>query len=143
MPLFDFQCPVDGFRFEVLFKRTPKRMVNARKCPQCGARSPVVWPKTVMRPDTYWAGHVTSNYGYVTSATRLNQEMKRRNHVVIGDRTDREGMDKVADRAMEAKDAKLKKDTRKWAEKTFGPSGLGLGGADGEKFIKENAKQSG
>ena len=139
MPIFDFQCPAEGYQFEVLFKRLPKRGVNARKCPQCGARSPVVWPKTVMRPDTYWAGVKTSNYGYVTSASQLKAEMARRNHVPVGDRTDREGWDKIADNAQKDKTAKIAKDVRKWSEKTFGPSGLGLGGADGERFIK-NAK---
>jgi hypothetical protein len=64
--------------------------------------------------------------------------MKRRNHEPVGDRTDREAWDKIAEDAQKDKATKLKKDVRKWSEKTFGPSGLGLGGADGEKFIKEN-----
>jgi hypothetical protein len=92
-----------------------------------------------MRPDGYWAGHVHRNYGYVTSESQLKAEMKRRNHVPVGDRTDREAWEKIADNAQKEKREKLRKDVRGWSEKTFGPSGLGLGGADGEKFIKENS----
>lgn len=134
MPIFEFYCPIDG-SFEVLFKRIPKRPVNARKCPQCGARSPMAYSLPVMRPDTLWAGQKTQ-YGYFTSASDLKAEMSRRNHVTMGDRTDWEGMDKVAEAGAKAKEDKLKRDMRKWSEKAFGPSGLGLGGADGEKLMK-------
>jgi hypothetical protein len=83
-----------------------------------------------------WAGQKTQ-YGYFTGAGQLKAEMKRRNHVVMGDRTDREGMDKVAERAQKAKEAESQQRIRNWSEKTFGPSGLGLGGADGEKLLRE------
>ena len=137
MPLFEFHCAVDGNRFELLLPSLPEDERAA--CPQCGAPSPLVPSLPVMRPDTYWAGHVHRNYGYVTSASQLKAEMKRRNHEPVGDRTDREAWEKIADNAQKDKDAKLKKDMRKWSEETFGPSGLGLGGADGEKFIRENS----
>lgn len=136
MPLYEFQCPVDNVRFERLLGCLPDDERAA--CPSCGAPSPLVPSLPVMRPDTYWAGHVTSNYGYVTSGTQLKREMARRNHEVVGDRTDREAWEKIADNAQKDKADKMKKDVRKWSEKTFGPSGLGLGGADGEKFIKDN-----
>lgn len=109
-------------------------------CPVCDVPAPLVPSLTVMRPDAYWAGHVTSNYGYVTSGTQLKREMARRNHEVVGDRADREAWEKIADNAVKDKDAKMKADVRKWSEKTFGPSGLGLGGADGEKFIRDNTQ---
>jgi hypothetical protein len=136
MPLWEFQCPVDGVRFEHLLAHLPADERAA--CPECGAPSPLVWSLPVMRPDTLWAGQVHRNYGYLTSASQLKAEMKRRNHEVVGDRSDREAWDKIADDAQKAKGEKLKKDMRKWSVKTFGPSGAGLGGADGEKFIKEN-----
>ena len=137
MPIYEFQCPVDNVRFEQILTRLPEDERAA--CPDCGAPSPLVWSMPVMRPDTMWAGHVHRNYGYVTSASQLKAEMKRRNHVPVGDRTDREAWDKIADNAQKDKEVKLQKDVRKWSEKTFGPSGLGLGGADGDKFIKENS----
>lgn len=143
MPLYDFQCPTDGNRFEVLFKRIPKGKVNARKCPQCGARSPLVPSLPVMKPDSLWAGRVDPNYGYHTSATSLKQEMKRRNHVTCGDRTDLEGMDKVAEQAQHAKEEKSKKRIRGVMERAFGPGGLGLGGADGAKLVKETLEKGG
>ena len=135
MPIFEAECERHG-RFEALLSRLPDEEYLA--CPICDIPAPIVPSLTVMRPDTYWAGVKTTNYGYVTSASQLNAEMKRRNHVPVGDRTDREAWDKIAEGAQKDKQAKIQKDVRKWSEKTFGPSGLGLGGADGEKFIKEN-----
>ena len=136
MPIYEFQCETDG-RFEALFQRTLD--IDYHPCPVCDVPAPLVPSLTTMRPDKYWAGEVTSNYGYVTSASQLKAEMARRNHVVVGDRTDREAWEKIADNAQKEKAEDLKKKTRKWSEKTFGPSGLGLGGADGEKFIRDNS----
>jgi len=137
MPIYEFQCEAHG-TFEAYFTRVVG--VEYHACPQCDVPAPRVTSLPVMRPDKYWAGHVHRNYGYVTSESQLKQEMARRNHVPVGDRTDREAWDKIADKAQEAKKEKLAKDVRGWSERTFGPSGLGLGGADGEKFIRENSK---
>lgn len=135
MPIYEAECEKHG-RFEALLTRAPDE--GYLPCPACDVPAPLVPSLVTMRPDPYWAGHVHRNYGYVTSESQLKAEMKRRNHVPVGDRTDREAWDKIADDAQKAKGEKLKKDVRGWSERTFGPSGLGLGGADGEKFIKEN-----
>ena len=135
MPIYEYECEDHG-RFEMFLQHGP--LLDFSACPTCHVVSPFVYSLVTVRPDTYWAGHVHRNYGYHTSTASLKAEMKRRNHVPVGDRSDREAWDKVADDAQKDKAAKLKKDVRKWSEKTFGPSGLGLGGADGEKFIKEN-----
>lgn len=135
MPLYEFICRWDG-AVEVLLPLSDWEREHA-PCPQCGRKSKrFVSGECVMRPDSMWAGHKTQ-YGYFTSAGRLKQEMKRRNHVTVGDRTDREGMDKIAEKAAEAREENNKKRMRKVMEKAFGPSGLGLGGADGEKLLKE------
>jgi len=135
MPIYEFLCEEHG-KFEALFPRVVG--VEYQPCPTCDVPAPRVFSLTVMRPDTYWHGVKTTNYGYVTSASQLKAEMARRNHVPVGDRTDREAWDKIADKAQDAKKEKLAKDVHEWNVKTFGPSGLGLGGADGEKFIKDN-----
>src|SRR5262245_59269239 len=137
MPLFEYQCEAHG-RFDALQRRLPEK--ESAACPVGDGPAPLVPSLPVMRPDKYWAGHVHKNYGYVTSESQLKQEMARRNHVPVGDRTDREAWEKIADDAQKDKKAKLAKDVRGWSERTFGPSGLGLGGADGEKFIRENSK---
>ena len=134
MPIYEFDCEEHG-KFEALFPRVVG--VEYQPCPACDVPAPRIYSLTVMRPDTYWSGVKTSNYGYVTSASELRQEMRRRNHEVVGDRSDREAWEKIADNAQKDKDKKLEKDVHDWNVRTFGPSGLGLGGADGEKFIKD------
>jgi putative FmdB family regulatory protein len=136
MPIYEFECEEHG-KFEALFPRVVG--VEYQSCPTCDVPAPRIYSLTVMRPDTMWAGVNHRNYGYVTSASQLKAEMKRRNHVPVGDRTDREAWDKIADKAQDAKKEKLAKDVHEWNVKTFGPSGLGLGGADGEKFIRDNS----
>jgi len=136
MPIYEFLCEEHG-KFEALFPRVVG--VEYQPCPTCDVPAPRVFSLTVMRPDTYWHGVKTTNYGYVTSSSQLKAEMARRNHVPVGDRTDREAWDKIADKAQDAKKEKLAKDVHEWNVKTFGPSGLGLGGADGEKFIRDNS----
>ena len=136
MPIYEFLCEEHG-KFEALFPRVVG--VECQPCPTCDVPAPRVFSLTVMRPDTYWHGVKTTNYGYVTSSSQLKAEMARRNHVPVGDRTDREAWDKIADKAQDAKKEKLAKDVHEWNVKTFGPSGLGLGGADGEKFIRDNS----
>jgi hypothetical protein len=136
MPLYEYECEQHG-RYEVLEYRPPP--AEYAPCPACDVPAPLVPSLTTMRPDTYWHGVKTTNYGYVTSSSQLKAEMARRNHVPVGDRTDREAWDKIADKAQDAKKEKLAKDVHDWNVKTFGPSGLGLGGADGEKFIRDNS----
>jgi hypothetical protein len=91
-----------------------------------------------MRPDKYWSGAVDKDYGYVTSASQIKREMKARRHIEIGNRSDREAAEKLAEKAAMAREERSAKKIRQWSEKAFGPSGLGLGGADGAKMIKEN-----
>lgn len=136
MPLYTFNCPTHGL-FELLLPLSESERKRA-KCPNCSRFGSRAAELTTMRPDKYWSGHVDSNYGYITSASQLKQEMKRRNHVTIGDRTDREGMDKIAEAGAKAREERFKRGMRKWSERTFGPSGLGLGGADGEKLLKDS-----
>lgn len=105
----------------------------------CGALSGMIPSLTTMRPDPYWAGVLDRDYGYITSATQLKREMKTRRHVEIGSRRDVEWFERKAEEAQRDKKTKLNKDIRRWTEKTFGSEGLGLGGADGEKLLKENS----
>src|SRR5262249_27535585 len=120
MPLYDFECPFHG-RFELLLKEAPK---GKRSCPQCNTRSPLVAPLTVMRPDPYWSGVMTGNYGYVTSGSQVARIKKERNIVELGDRADREGMEKIASDARKAKRENFSKETRKFLEEQFTDAGV-------------------
>src|SRR5262245_708970 len=108
MPLYDFECKSCG-RFELLLKEAPK---GKRACPQCGARSPLVWPLTVMRPDSLWAGHFIENQGYFTSESRLGKAMKKKKQTRVGDRIDAEGMKKMAEEAAKARDKRFEEDSK-------------------------------
>jgi putative FmdB family regulatory protein len=108
MPLYDFDCKFCG-RFELLLKEAPK---GKRACPKCGARSPLVWPLTVMRPDSLWAGHYIENQGYFTSESKLTRVMKEKKQTRVGDRIDAEGMKKMAEQAAKARDKKFEEDSR-------------------------------
>lgn len=131
MPLYVFTCPNCG-PFELLLPLRESERKRA-KC-ACGLFGSRAAELAVMKPDALWAGQ-KNQYGYFTSAGALKQEMKRRNHVVCGDRTDLEGMDKVAEKAAVEREQKGRKRIRGVMERAFGPSGLGLGGADGGKML--------
>lgn len=110
MPLFDFECKFCG-RFELLLKEAPK---GKRACPKCGARSEFVWPLTVMRPDTLWAGHYIPNQGYFTSESKLGKVMKEKKQTRVGDKIDAQGMRKMAEEAAKARDKAFEEDSRKF-----------------------------
>lgn len=121
MPLFDFKCDDHG-NFEVLRNSLPKS--QRYKCPQCGKSSPLVWPLTVMRPDSLWAGHVVENHGYFTSESQLNKSMKKRKLTRVGDRTDADGMKAMANAAAKARDEKFANESRRFLRDKMGECGL-------------------
>lgn len=139
MPIYEFICRWDGV-VEILLPLSEWERKQA-PCPHCGRASRrIPASECVMKPDSMWAGQ-KNQYGYFTSAKSLKAEMARRNHVEARDRTDLEGMDKVAEQAQHAKEEKSKKRIRGVMERAFGPSGLGLGGADGAKLVKETLEK--
>lgn len=71
-----------------------------------------------------WAGHVTDNYGYVTSSSQLARIKREKHHVEVGDRSDREAMKKTADEAAVARDEKLATDTRQFLEQRLSDAGI-------------------
>ena len=120
MPLFDFDCKRCG-RFELLLKEAPK---GKRACPECGARSSFVWPLTVMRPDSLWAGHYIENQGYFTSESQLSKVMKKQKRTRIGDRTDMDGMKKMAEEAARKRDDNFKENSRQFLREAMAERGL-------------------
>jgi hypothetical protein len=78
-----------------------------------------------MRPDAIWAGQMTS-HGYFTSGSQFDRVLKEKGHIQIGDRTDREGIEKAAASARASREEQQKKRMRKVFEKAFGPEGHGI-----------------
>lgn len=122
MPLYEFMCPVDGYRFERLLIRLPEEETS--DCPDCGARSSFVWSRVTMRPDTMWAGVMTEYAGYVTSASEHNHVLKQRRLMEVGDRADREAVHKIAADARREKKEKFAKETKEFLQKEFSGKGL-------------------
>jgi hypothetical protein len=77
-----------------------------------------------MKPDSLWAGHVIENHGYFTSESKLKESMKQRKLVRVGDRTDVDGMKKMADEAAAARDAKFAAESRQFIRNAMGERGL-------------------
>lgn len=122
MPLFEFQCPVDGLRFELLLPSLPGDERAA--CPLCGALSPLVPSLPTMRPDPNWHFGKTIGGVYLNSAKKIARARKEQGIVELGGRNDREAMKKLAEEGQQAKDAKLERDTYKHFEKTIANSGV-------------------
>lgn len=136
MPIFEHSCQKHG-RFESILPQ----FVESRPCPLCGQPAEWEWSLSVAKPDPYWSGHVDSDYGYVTSRSELRALERAAGHVTVGDRTDHEGLAKVAADARKAKEERSRQRMRRWTEKAFGPSGLGLGGEDGRRLIEQERKE--
>lgn len=121
MPLFEFNCESHGV-FEVLRNSIPDDEYLA--CPVCDVPAPFVWSRPVMRPDTMWAGHYVPGRGYFTSKSELNKTMKQQKHIPIGDRTDAEGMKKMADEAAAARDARFAEESKEFIRNAVAERGL-------------------
>jgi hypothetical protein len=125
MPLYEFECPTHG-AFEIYSSKISAADEMECDKPDCEEMAGRLWSRVTMKPDALWAGQMTE-YGYVTSAGKVKQIMKERHLVTVGDRTDHEGIKKMAENgrksAQERVDRQLSEATRKF----FGPSGLGIG----------------
>lgn len=128
MPLFEFQCAVDGNRFELLLSGLPEDETGA--CPLCGARSPLVWSMPVMKPDANWFyGEEVAGHGYLNSASKIARARKANGLVELGGRDDREAMKRIAAEGRAAQDARLEKAARRCFERAV--IGTGVVDADG------------
>jgi hypothetical protein len=77
-----------------------------------------------MRPDTLWAGYVVQNHGYFTSESQLENTMKKRKLTRVGDRSDMDGMKKMAEEAANARDAKFEAESKQFLREKMGERGL-------------------
>ena len=118
MPHFEFEClnPNCGLHFE---KRYDYRVADGitviddpemQDCIECGSKTDQLWSTCTMRPDTFWSGVYQEAVGqHFTSESKYREHLKRNNLEVIGDRTDREGLEKQAAQGLKEKDQKADK----------------------------------
>lgn len=123
MPIYEMYCSQCDSIGEVICTHEESKNLA---CPNGHAPLMRLPSLTIMKPDRYWSGQVVPGYGYFTSESDLKKKMKAKGHVVVGDRTDREGMEKLAESGVRSRTERIDRDRRKWIEKTFGPSGLAL-----------------
>ena len=71
-----------------------------------------------------------TDYGYQTSRSRLARTMKQRGLVTLGDRTDREGFDKLADDAKASKQKDFERRSQNYFLSSLGSSGASILGSD-------------
>lgn len=122
MPCYEFQCDDSecNHKFEKIYLHRISDEVlilddpEAQDCPKCGEHASRLWSLTTMRPDRFWAGFYDDRLDkYWTSESRFNKHLKDNDLVFIGDRTDREGLTKMAEEGMKAKDRKAEKAVEK------------------------------
>lgn len=121
MPIYEHECEAHG-RFEIILQTRSDE--EYRACPVCDVPAPLVPSLTVMRPDTLWAGHQIEGRGYFTSKSKLDRTMKEKHHIPVGDRTDAEGMKKMADEAAKARDEKFAQESREFLRGKMAERGL-------------------
>lgn len=122
MPLYEYECFEHG-RFELLLPLAEAERPSVF-CLKCRRTCPRVFSLVAMRPDPFWSGVMTRNYGYVTSGSRIAQIMKEKHWSEVGDRSDREAAKKTAEEAAKAREDKFAKDTRKFLENRLSEAGV-------------------
>lgn len=115
MPIYEFTCGDHG-RFEVLMPLADcHRQFHA--CPVCGIVSEREISRVSMRPDPNWHfGQEVHGHGYLNSSSQIARAEKSANLVRIGDRSDLEAMEKLADEGKRDKRDKLSRQIRKTIE---------------------------
>lgn len=123
MPQYQFECDDHkkcGHKFEKLYQWRVADGINVlddpdmQDCPECGEHATQLWSTCLMKPDRFWAGLYDDRLNkYWTSESKFNQYLKDNDLVFIGDHTDREGLTKMAEEGMKAKDKKAERDIEK------------------------------
>ena len=123
MPQYEFECkdPECACQFLVYYGWRVADGMNVlddpsmQACVECGGPTDHLWSLTTMRPDNEWAGYYFENLDYhSTSKSRREKWMKENGYIDIGDRTDKEGMQKWAREAGIDKDKKAERQLEKF-----------------------------
>lgn len=121
MPIYEFECCNNsgncGHKFAVMYNWRDADGITVlddpdmQLCVKCGDNTDQLFSRCLMKPDRFWAGLVDDRLDkYWTSESRFNKYLKDNDLLFIGDRTDREGLTKMAEQGMREKDKKAEKD---------------------------------
>lgn len=122
MPEYQFECDNQecGHTFHKLYMWRVADGINVlddpdmQDCPLCSAHATQLFSRCLMKPDRFWSGIVDDRLDkYWTSESRFNKHLKENDLVFLGDRTDREGLTKMAENGMKEKDKKAEKAVEK------------------------------
>ena len=122
MPVYEFECDNKecGHEFKVLYQWRSADGINVlddpdqQDCPECGEHAIHLFSLCKMKPDRFWFGYYDDRLDkYWTSESRFNKHLKQNDLEFIGDRTDREGLTKMAEEGMKSKDRKAEKAVEK------------------------------
>lgn len=126
--VYEYFCENGDSIFELI--RPVSECDQTGTCPKCGRECERIPSLPFMKPDNLWHGQMIPGYGYFTSRHGYQKALKARGHVELGDRTEREGFEKLADDAAKSRQAAFEKASEKYFTDTLGPSGMGVLGSD-------------
>jgi hypothetical protein len=121
MPQYIFHCHKCKVQYEKHYGWKDRDGINVIDDPdfevheECGEIAEhLPYQRTLMKPDRFWAGVYDDRLDiYTTSECRHREYMKQNELLFVGDRTDREGITKMAEQGQKDKDAKAEKAVQK------------------------------
>lgn len=145
MPIYTFYCKNCRTTHETLYRwlcRDGMAVLpdtDFEECPDCGEYSCEQLPDLVtMRPDTFWNGVYIPAIGMHTSSkSQYRRMLKEKQLEVIGDRTDRESLAKVAEQGVKEKDKKAERQLEGVIRDLFREEEFGLTGTVKERRKKQ------
>jgi hypothetical protein len=127
MPEYIFHCEHCKVTYEKYYGWKSRDGINVVDDPDfevhdgCGnIAEHLPYQRTLMKPDRFWNGVYDDRLDmYTTSESRHRKYMKDNNLLFIGDRTDREGITKMAEEGQKSKDRKAEMDVQKQVIETL------------------------
>lgn len=144
MPIYEFYCKCCNKKYESYYPwRYSDEVVytddpEMEECPTCNNNVEHIPSLCKMEPDDYWNGvYFETTDQYVTSKSKYKKYLKDNKLQVIGDRTDRESLTKIAEQGFKEKDKKAEKELEGVLIDLFKSEEFGIMGTVKERNKKE------